>query len=1024
MAGLYKVDKTGNPDCLDQTEIWTVDDVIVENPIIAIANDPLVNGNVNTCPITGDLLPELFLCSGGEQYLDSGFVNATNIVWERLDFAACPTVVRDEDCPTFDSACDPDWVQVATTRDFTVIDSGEYRIRAEFEGNCTKDFYFNVFINDYAFSVEVVSDIVCDSEGILRVTNPSEDYEYQLITPQGTTIPYQVFPEFTGLVEAGEYTLNARQNNGLPSACIFQYNVVLNRIDPLISVNVNQPICLGDLGDINIMVTDGNPSYVYQVTSRTNSFTITQGPIEFPDYTFTGLEIGTYDVEVLSNNEGCFFIETVTIVAPIAITADVFLTQDYICNANGIQFAEITVTNPLGGNGDYRYSLDGVDYSNTTGVFTGLTSGVYNVYIVDTATSPCPVDIGAITVGSLEEISIPSITTVDGTCNGDTGSATFTVEGINLANDTYSYEVTTNNVPAITGTNISSASITLNNLIPGVYTINVINDNSGCRYNDTFSIQESSPIIASIDTIEEINCDNDEATVVLDISGGTPPYELSIDNIDYITSNSFTFTEGGNYTVFVRDSNACIAPLNVTINEVSQIDIELDLSGTQIICYAGATASIDAMVTGGTGIYSYTLTGTDYLGSAVSVGPQATSAFSGLFAGTYAYTVTSDTCMASIPFDITQPTDFDVSITSRDVTNCNGIENGSITVNVMGSTAPYFYSLYDAGNNPLFAFIGDEIDGVTGQHTFDNLLPGVYRVEIQDANGCPQAVPDIIINQSVVEIDLNVVAITTNESGSITVNASGGTGGGYSYELRDATNTNIVIPVQSSNVFIVDTAGDYTVRVIDTNDCFYDQAVTVDNIGENPIIDYADEILFCAITGQSYPVITIQNENGEVLDIPFSNVLSILWQQLDEVSCNRPLDETCPTTDDSCSSDWFNFETGTSCTITEPGEYRVVITFNTKSGASTKTYYFRANGNLLNTEDVQDINVNLYPNPAKTIVTINTEVKNIRVFDLSGKTVIETSQKSFDISTLGKGVYFTEVETIAGTKQVIKLLKE
>ncbi|MDH7446334.1 T9SS type A sorting domain-containing protein [Aquimarina sp. 2201CG14-23] len=380
--------------------------------------------------------------------------------------------------------------------------------------------------------------------------------------------------------------------------------------------------------------------------------------------------------------------------------------------------------------------------------------------------------------------------------------------------------------------------------------------------------------------------------------------------------------------------------------------------------------------------------------------------------------------MASIPFDITQPTDFDVSITSRDVTNCNGIENGSITVNVMGSTAPYFYSLYDAGNNPLFAFIGDEIDGVTGQHTFDNLLPGVYRVEIQDANGCPQAVPDIIINQSVVEIDLNVVAITTNESGSITVNASGGTGGGYSYELRDATNTNIVIPVQSSNVFIVDTAGDYTVRVIDTNDCFYDQAVTVDNIGENPIIDYADEILFCAITGQSYPVITIQNENGEVLDIPFSNVLSILWQQLDEVSCNRPLDETCPTTDDSCSSDWFNFETGTSCTITEPGEYRVVITFNTKSGASTKTYYFRANGNLLNTEDVQDINVNLYPNPAKTIVTINTEVKNIRVFDLSGKTVIETSQKSFDISTLGKGVYFTEVETIAGTKQVIKLLKE
>ncbi|MBW1298313.1 hypothetical protein GBO31_22605, partial [Aquimarina litoralis] len=161
-SGVYRVDKTGNPDCNDLFEIWTVTAFnTVTNPIVPIAQDPSINGNVRTCPITGDPLPEIFLCGATDsQYLDSGFVDATNIVWERLDPAACPSVTRDEDCPTLDSTCDPDWVQVATTRDFTVTEAGEYRIRVEFDGNCEIDFYFNVFKNNFEPNLVIVRDIV------------------------------------------------------------------------------------------------------------------------------------------------------------------------------------------------------------------------------------------------------------------------------------------------------------------------------------------------------------------------------------------------------------------------------------------------------------------------------------------------------------------------------------------------------------------------------------------------------------------------------------------------------------------------------------------------------------------------------------------------------------------------------------------------------------------------------------------------------------------------------------------------
>ncbi|WP_369013224.1 T9SS sorting signal type C domain-containing protein [Flavobacterium anhuiense] len=92
---------------------------------------------------------------------------------------------------------------------------------------------------------------------------------------------------------------------------------------------------------------------------------------------------GTYSgIMTITTSNGCSATQSVSLVVnplPIAPTASV--TQFPTCiNNTGV----ITVTSPASGTG-YTYSIDGIDFSNTSGVFTGLSSGGYNVQVRNNA---------------------------------------------------------------------------------------------------------------------------------------------------------------------------------------------------------------------------------------------------------------------------------------------------------------------------------------------------------------------------------------------------------------------------------------------------------------------------------------------------------------------------------------------------------------------------------------------------------------------------------------------------------------
>lgn len=109
----------------------------------------------------------------------------------------------------------------------------------------------------------------------------------------------------------------------------------------------------------------------------------------------------------------------------------------------------------------------------------------------------------------------------------------------------------------------------ISNVGPGNYWVDLTFD--GCTYRQNVTVTESVlPVIGSI----EIN----GSTVTIGVSGGTPPYEYSLDGINWQSSNVFTNVPRGNQIVHVRDSNRCddVIKSFVMINLINTITPNLD----------------------------------------------------------------------------------------------------------------------------------------------------------------------------------------------------------------------------------------------------------------------------------------------------------------------------------------------------------------------------------------------------------------------------------------------------------------
>ncbi len=866
-AGTYVVTETGAPGCQDKQQTFVVDAFnTVQNPMVNIANDlgsnPNVNGNVRTCPITGDPLPEIFLCGAGTTLTvptpgnTLGFPVGTTVQWQRLDPTDCPAVTRDPNCPTTDSGCDGDWATLSTDiNSFTISQAGEYRILATFDGNCTIPFYFNVFQNNFDPDLAVVRQIICGTPGTIRVQNSSLQYEYQLITPiTNTVIGYQASPEFTGLTEVGTYAVNVRQVGGLPTACVFQETIFLDELDANETVTPTSPTCPGDQGRIEITVTDSQINYTYIINSTTTAFNDTEGPTTIPNHTFTGLNPDTYDVQVLSADGSCSEPFTVVINDPIAFSATVRLIEDLHCNPGYqpdptlndpthpnfdptappfdpdqfIAIYEVTVT---GGSGNFAFN-DQADFLGTTLVpITGTTyqfrataAGNYPVFIND-LDSNCTISAGSVDVSPYTAITATA-TPIDPVCPTDNGSIQVNVTA--GSGSPFTYILDQGSAAEVTIGPTVNTSETFNNVDPsGSHTVTV-QDRFGCDFEITnITFTTPTAITANI-SVTDYRCDAFGSSTTPQLaqitisgaSGGNGSYEYSIDGVDFSnTTGVFTGLTDGTYTLYIRDTSTAACPVNLgqrTIDPLQEVT-DLTFSQTQVQCPA-LTSDVTVSATGTNGAASFEYRITAPAASATTF--SATTVYTLPAGDTYTFEArtTTDGCIYSENYTIDAIDAIVVSSTIVTEPTCVTDTDASFNINVTGidlTSTTYSYEV-TGGTIPVATPItGNTIS--TTPTLVSGLGAGTYDVLVtDDTTNCTATTQVIIADPAILSFTTTVSDSNCGAtSGIITVNATGGRGG-YEYELRDTGGVPITA-YQSGNTFSGLAAGNYIVAVRDGN---------------------------------------------------------------------------------------------------------------------------------------------------------------------------------------------------------------
>jgi hypothetical protein len=106
-------------------------------------------------------------------------------------------------------------------------------------------------------------------------------------------------------------------------------------------------------------------------------------------------------------------------------------------------------------------------------------------------------------------------------------------------------------------------------------------------------------------------------------------------------------------------------------------------------------------------------------------------------------------------------------------------------------------------------------------------------------------------------------------------------------------------------------------------------------------------------------------------------------------------------------------ETGASFTPTSDGNYAVEITYGF-DGCLVISACVAITG--VGIEELSNSKMGIYPNPATTLLTIDTDeyIKDITVLDMFGAIVQKENTKAFSVENLAKGIYTLTIETENG----------
>ncbi|NLK15372.1 MAG: T9SS type B sorting domain-containing protein [Bacteroidales bacterium] len=541
--------------------------------------------------------------------------------------------------------------------------------------------------------------------------------------------------------------------------------------------------------------------FIKKIGSAPFTYTITGGSSN-QDGVFTGLSEGYYNVTVSSDSSTCnksTVLSNIEVSVRAPLSYDSLFTRRVTCTDDSDGIIRLYAS---GGSGSYEYRMsfstdEGYPLYNVwqpSNEYLNLKSGTYEFVIRDAMQHLDSVDCGKISLINPKQLTINQVirTHVVG-CYGPTGAMEIIASG---GHPRLQYSIDSGDT--------WSFSKLFEHLYPKSYKVHV-KDSLGCEVNREGYDIISGPVELIIKKVTPqpvtLCYENNNGSIAIMAEGGWGNIEYFIENSTIGTRNNssgnFLGLPVGKYAVWVKDDNDC-ETLYADSVEVTGPP-KLEITGIDIThitgCYGDVTGSITVNATGGTGILQYSIDGGTSWHSSNVFGP--------LSAGIYQIRVKDENeCTKGDVVEILQPDP--ISITSESYTNitCHNADDGTVTIEAEGGTAPLTYTITGGASNNTGVFTG--------------LSAGTYKVTVSDANGCAEAISSdfTIINPDVITIDSESytdVNCFGEVDGTVTIVASGGTAP-LTYTITGGASNN-------TGVFTGLSAGTYSVTVSDINGC-------------------------------------------------------------------------------------------------------------------------------------------------------------------------------------------------------------
>ncbi|MBC7948962.1 MAG: gliding motility-associated C-terminal domain-containing protein [Chitinophagaceae bacterium] len=439
-----------------------------------------------------------------------------------------------------------DGVNFQTSNVFTNLGAGTYTVTLKDALNFTATATIPVTYNCLSVTA-VPTNVVCGNmNGVITATGSGGTLPYQY-SKDG--INFQTSNVFTGL-GATAYTVTIKDNTGATASTSV---TITDSPGPTIAFTIVPTSCSFNDGSITITGTGGTPPYTYSI----DNFNYQSGNV------FTNLTPNPY-MPAIRDANGCGVGMGISLVFNCP-TITTVLTNETCGNGNGA--VTVNVTNATA---PFQYSIDGTNFqaSNT---FSGLTAGTYTITVRDAINYTNTTTINILT-------SCPAVTATwtNATCGNSNGTITATGAS---GQPPYQY--------SLDGVNFQASNVFIG--VPAMTHTVTIKDAGGATATAAVTVGNiAGPQLAV--SVEPPSCLNDDGRILLSGTGGTTPYQYSMDGVSYQSAAVFNNVGGGSHIAWMKDANGCVDSETATLTIVNNLAFTAGANNT--IC-EGTTVALN-----------------------------------------------------------------------------------------------------------------------------------------------------------------------------------------------------------------------------------------------------------------------------------------------------------------------------------------------------------------------------------------------------------------------------------------------